>query len=190
MLPARGAPNFALFQLSNCGIDDAAEMVNSSGQSHGETTLNGASAPNLRLPSVEKTAYAHLGFAMLLNSSLRRPGDSLIAESRQISALGVLAHYPVPVIAVADDGAVLFANTAFAHLLGCSCDAVTSISYEDICSVLPADETFLPVTRLGPSLMPLGQATFFVKMRRSAIPGAADSDAVAMFEELMKRLWR
>ena len=126
----------------------------------------------------------------LLDGPLRRPGDSLIAESRQISALGVLAQYPAPVIAVAHDGAVLFANTAFAHLLGCSCDAVTSISYEDICSVLPTDETLFAVTRQGPSLMPLSQVTFFAKMRRSAIPSAADSDAVAMFEELMERLWR
>ena len=69
-------------------------------------------------------------------------------------------------------------------------DAVTSISYEDICSVLPTDETLFAVTRQGPSLMPLSQVTFFAKMRRSAIPSAADSDAVAMFEELMERLWR
>jgi hypothetical protein len=36
--------------------------------------------------------------------------------------------------------------------------------------------------------MPLGRATVFVKMRKSAIIGAADSDAVAMFEELIERL--
>ena len=129
---------------------------------------------------------------MLLGDSSWLPGDSLIAESRQISALGVLEQCPVPVIAVADDGAVLFANTVFAHLLGYSCDAVTSMSYEDICSVLPSDETLFAFTRLGQntvgSLMPLGRATVFVKMRKSAIIGAADSDAVAMFEELIERL--
>jgi len=86
----------------------------------------------------------------------------------------------------------LFANTAFAEVLGCSCDAVTSISYEDICSVLPTDETLFAATRLCPdaigSLLQLGQATIFVKMRRSAILSGADSDAVELFEGLMKRL--
>src|SRR5712672_3455774 len=110
---------------------------------------------------------------MALGAPVQWPGDSLIAESRQISALRVLVRHPVPVIAVADDGVVLFANTAFAEVLGCSCDAVTSISYEDICSVLPTDETLFAVTRLCPdtigSLLQLGHATLFVKMRRSAI---------------------
>jgi hypothetical protein len=53
---------------------------------------------------------------MVLDASSPWPGDS----------------YPVPAIAVADDGAVLVANAAFAEELGCSRDAVTSISYNDI----------------------------------------------------------
>lgn len=69
---------------------------------------------------------------MLECSRFRRPSDSPIAESCQTPALPVLEQYPVPAIAVADDGAVLFANTAFARVFGCSRDAVTSMSYEDI----------------------------------------------------------
>jgi nitrogen-specific signal transduction histidine kinase len=119
-------------------------------------------------------------------------GDSLIAESSQESAVGVLEECPVPVIAVADDGAVLFANTAFAHLLGHSCEALTAISYRDICSALPADETLFAVTRLGAkaieSLMQSGQATVFIKIRKSATLSGVDSDAGAMFKELMERL--
>jgi hypothetical protein len=129
---------------------------------------------------------------MALGAALRWPGDSLISESRRRSVLRVLVQHPVPVIAVADGGAVLLANRAFAEVLGCSCDAVTSISYEDICSVLPIDETLFAVTRLCPdtigSLLQLGHATLFVKMRRSAILSGADSDAVELFEGLMKRL--
>jgi hypothetical protein len=132
---------------------------------------------------------------MLLDDPLRRPGDSLIVESRQTSALGVLEQCPVPVIAVADDGAVLFASAAFAHLLGCSCDALTCMSYEDICSLLPTDETLFAVTRLGPNgfvgrLVLSSQATVFVKIRKSATLSAADPDAVAMFKELTEHLSR
>jgi PAS domain-containing protein len=131
---------------------------------------------------------------MLLGDPFAAAGDSLIAESRQVSALGMLEQCPVPVVAVADDGAVLFANTAFAHLLGYSCEALTSISHADICSALPADETLFAVTRLGPkaigSLTQSSQATVFIKIRKSATLSAADSDAVAMFKELMERLSR
>jgi hypothetical protein len=70
----------------------------------------------------------------------------------------------------------------------------TPLSYADICSALPTDEPLFAVTRLGPkaigSLMQSGQATVFVKMRKSATLNAADSDAAAMFKELMERLSR
>jgi PAS domain-containing protein len=131
---------------------------------------------------------------MVLGGPSRRPGDSLIAESRQITALGVLERCPVPVVAVAHDGAVLFANAAFARSFGYSCDALALMSYEDICSVLPPGETLFAVTRLGPnaikSLMLSGQATVFIKMRRSATLSAADPDAKAMFETLAEHLAR
>jgi hypothetical protein len=130
---------------------------------------------------------------MLLGDPSRRQAVP-ITESRQVSALGMLEQCPVPVVAVADDGGVLFANTAFAHLLGYSCEALTSISYEDICSALPTDGTLFAVTRLGSkaigSLMQSGQATVFIKIRTSATLNAADSDAAAMFKELMERLSR
>ena len=132
---------------------------------------------------------------MLLSQTSQRATDSLLAETRQISALVVLEQCPVPVIAVADDGAVLFASAAFAHLLGCSCDALTCMSYDDICSLLPTDETLFAVTRLGPNafvgrLMLSSQATVFAKMRKSATLNDADPDAIAMFEELTEHLSR
>jgi hypothetical protein len=95
---------------------------------------------------------------------------------------------------VANDGAVVFANTAFADLLGCSCAAITSMRYEDICSFLPPDETLFAVTRLGPDtigcLLQMSQATLFIKMRSSAIVGGADSGPITRFEGLLERLSR
>ena len=124
---------------------------------------------------------------------MTRPADSRNAESPQTSVLGVLEQCPIPLIAAAD-GAVLFANTAFAHLLGYSREAITSRSYEDICSFLPPDETLFAITRLGSHLFgrlhPLGQATVFVKMLRSAIVNDADSDAVTLVKGLGERLSR
>jgi nitrogen-specific signal transduction histidine kinase len=131
---------------------------------------------------------------MLAGGPPRRPGTSLGAEPPRMTPLRTLAQHPVPVVAVADDGAIVFANTAFADVLSCSCEAVASMSCEDICCFLPPDETLVAVARLGPNtigrLLQLGEATLFVKMRRSAILSAADSGPVTLFEGLMKRLSR
>lgn len=131
---------------------------------------------------------------MLSGGPLHQSGDSPSADPRRMSALRVLTRHPVPVIAVADDGVVVFANTAFADVLSCSCDAVTSMSYEDICSFLPSDEILVAVTRATRrhhwARAALGEATLFVKMRRSATVGAADSGPVTLFEGLMERLSR
>jgi PAS domain S-box-containing protein len=121
-----------------------------------------------------------------------RTGDSRLAEPIQTPALLVLEQYPVPAIALADDGAILFANTAFAAILGCSRDAVTSMSYKDVFSALPTGETLFAVAHLradtiGNSLH-LGGSTFFAKMSKSAIARGADLCAIATFEELMARL--
>ena len=115
-----------------------------------------------------------------------------MAESCQIPVLRALEQYPIAAVAVADDGAVLFANTAFAEVLGCSCDAVTSMSYADISCALPTDEALFAVTRLCPNTLgsspQSGRATCFVKMRKLAIANGAASVAITAFEELMDRL--
>ena len=91
---------------------------------------------------------------------------------------------------VADDGAVLFANTAFTEVLGCSCDAVTSMTYDAISAALPSDETLFALTRLSPAALSSspqsGPATCFIKICKSAKFGGADSLAVAMLKELLE----
>jgi hypothetical protein len=68
------------------------------------------------------------------------------------------------------------------------------MTYQDICSFLPADETLFAVTRLSPDaiggLLQLGEATLFAKMRRSAIVSVADPGSITLFEGLVERLSR
>jgi PAS domain S-box-containing protein len=124
----------------------------------------------------------------------RRASGSPMPESRQSRVPSVLEQCPVPAVALAADGAVLFANSAFSEILGCSCDAVASMSYEDIISALPAEETLFAVARLradtiGGFSYPDG-STFFAKMRKSAVMHGADPVAIVTFEELSQRLSR
>jgi hypothetical protein len=122
----------------------------------------------------------------------RWPSHSQVAESCQIPVLRALEEYPIAAVAVADDGAVLFANSAFVEVLGCSSDAVTSMSYADIFCALPTDETLFAVTRLCPNTLgsspQSGRATCFVKMRKLAVRNGAASVAITLFEELLERL--
>jgi hypothetical protein len=115
-----------------------------------------------------------------------------VAGLCQIPVLRGLEQYPIAAVAVADDGAVLFANSAFAEVLGCSFDAVISMSYTDISCALPVDETLFAVSRLCPNTLgsPVhpGGATCFVKMRKLAISNGAASVAITVFERLMEQL--
>lgn len=131
---------------------------------------------------------------MPADASLPRPGASLGAPPAEMTALRVLTEHPVPLLAVARDGAVVFANKAFADVLSCSCDAVTTISYADICSLLPPDETLFAVTQLSPDtirrVLQLANATLFVKIRRSAIVSAAATGPITRLEGQLERLSR
>jgi PAS domain-containing protein len=126
----------------------------------------------------------------------RRPSwelrDSPMAEPPATPALLVLEQYPVPAIALAQGGAVLFANTAFAEILGCSPDAVTALTYDDIVAALPPEETLFDVARLHAdaitSLQHLDGSRFLVKMSKSARLHGADGIAIATFEQLVERL--
>lgn len=122
----------------------------------------------------------------------RRASDSPAVEPYRKPALPALERIPVPAIALADDGAVLFANTAFAEILGCSRDALISMSYEEIFYALPSEETLFGVARLRAEtigdLQHLDGSTIFAKMSKSAVMRRAGPAASATFDQLMEQL--
>ena len=124
--------------------------------------------------------------------SSRRASGSPLVHPREASTLLLLEQFPVPVIALAEDGAILFANTVFAKILGCSRDAVISMSYEEIFYVLPPEETLFAVARLRADttegLQHLDGSTIFAKMSKSARIRGADSSVIATFDQLLERL--
>jgi PAS domain-containing protein len=117
-----------------------------------------------------------------------------MVEPPQQRALPALERIPVPTIALADDGAVLFANTAFAEVLGCSRHAITSMSYEQIFYALPSEETLFGVARLRADsfadLQHLDGSMIFAKMSKAAVMRRAGPVAMTTFSELMERLSR
>lgn len=149
--------------------------------------------PSVTGAYVGETAHVQLSEPMSEICHSRRATNSPTVEPRRTPALPALERIPVPAIALADDGAVLFANMAFAEILGCSREAITSMSYEEVFYALPTEETLFGVARLRADtgdLQHLDGSTIFAKMSKMAVMRRAGPVAVASIDELMERLSR
>ncbi|MFN3007751.1 PAS domain S-box protein [Mycolicibacterium wolinskyi] len=116
-----------------------------------------------------------------------------MALLRQMPALVVLERFPVPVLAIAADGAILFANSAFAEMVGHSADAVNAMKFADIFHSLPADESAVSVVRahadLIVELVHRDGSIVRARMSKSALLRGDDPVALATFQDLTERLW-
>jgi PAS domain S-box-containing protein len=119
--------------------------------------------------------------------------DSPNAILQELPALLALDRLPVPALALASDGAVLFANTAFAAILGRSRESMTSMRYEDIFSVPPRERRFVAGAHLHADtfveLLHIEGWTVPAKMSKSATRRGDDSVTLATFEDLTEQLW-
>lgn len=113
---------------------------------------------------------------------------------KQLPALVVLERIPVPVLAIADDGSILFTNTAFAHMVGCDPEEVLALRFHEIFHQAPESESsLLPfVHALANMVVELAHKDGSVVralMSRSAVMRADDKFALAAFQDLTEQLW-
>jgi PAS domain S-box-containing protein len=112
---------------------------------------------------------------------------------KQLPALVVLERVPVPVLAIAHDGGILFTNTAFAEMLGCEPDEILSLRFEQIFHQTAASESLLSaVHALANMVVELAHKDGSVVralMSRSAVRRADDQFALAVFQDLTEQLW-
>jgi PAS domain S-box-containing protein len=120
-------------------------------------------------------------------------GQSPMTALKQLPALVVLERFPVPVLAIAHDGSILFTNTAFAAMVGCEPDEVLSLRFEQIFHQAPASESLLStVHALANMVVELAHKDGSVVralMSRSAVRRADDQFALAVFQDLTEQLW-
>jgi PAS domain S-box-containing protein len=125
----------------------------------------------------------------------REPGQSPISILKQLPALVVLERIPVPVLAIAQDGAVLFANTAFSEMVGRDPEEVLSLQFDDVFHLPPTTESETPlsvVQALGNMVVELAHqdgSSVRALMSRSALIRADDNIALATFQDLTEQLW-
>jgi PAS domain-containing protein len=88
---------------------------------------------------VERRRNGHTG---------QTPMDTL----KQLPALVVLERIPVPVLAIAQDGAVVFANSAFSEMVGRAPVEVLSLKFDEIFHLPPTRESAVSVVKVAGEL--------------------------------------
>jgi PAS domain S-box-containing protein len=119
-------------------------------------------------------------------------GQSPMATLKQMPALVVLERIPVPVLAIAHDGRILFTNSAFADMVGCERDEVLSSRFDQVILQHPAVESLSVVHALANMVVELAHKDGSVVralMRTSALTRADDKFALATFQDLTQQLW-
>ena len=94
---------------------------------------------------------------------------------QQMPALVMLERLPVPVLAVAEDGTILFANAAFGSMLDYPVPDVLAMNFRDLFQTPPGDDSAVSVVR--------------AMLSRSALLRGDDPVALATFQDLTERLW-
>ena len=116
-----------------------------------------------------------------------------MALLKKLPALVVLERFPVPVVAIAEDGIILFANEAFGDMLGYSADAVRALKFREIFHTLPAEESAVSVVRahadLIVELLHEDGSIVRARMSKSALLRGDDPVALATFQDVTERLW-
>jgi PAS domain S-box-containing protein len=120
-------------------------------------------------------------------------GQSPMTTLRQLPALVVLERIPVPMLAIGDDGAIPFANTAFAEMMGYAPDEVLSLRVEQIFAEASDAEPALAVVHTFANLVVAlahnDGSTVRALMSKSALRRCDDRVALATFYDLTEQLW-
>jgi PAS domain-containing protein len=120
------------------------------------------------------------------------PGDSPMDILTRLPAVVVLERIPVPSLAMGQDGIILFANKAFAEMVGYQQDRLAGSDFAEIFHTVPAEMTALSsVDALANVVLELQHCegwTVRARMSKSALV-RHDDPVLMTFENLTEQLW-
>jgi PAS domain S-box-containing protein len=120
-------------------------------------------------------------------------GDSPMDILTRLPAVVVLERIPVPSLAMARDGIILFANTAFAEMVGYRPDSLAGLAFPEVFHTVPAALCALSgVDALANLVVELRHCegwTVRARMSKSALMRRDDPVVLVTFENLTERLW-
>jgi len=121
------------------------------------------------------------------------PSDSPTDILMRLPAVVVLERIPVPSLAMARDGIILFANTAFAQMVGYQLDGLAGLAFPEIFHTVPAEVAALSgVDALANLVVQLRHSegwTVQARMSKSALMRRDDPLVLVTFDDLTERLW-
>jgi PAS domain S-box-containing protein len=116
-----------------------------------------------------------------------------LAVLNEMPALVVLERFPVPVLAIAEDGTIVFANSAFAEMLGYSPEEMLSLRFHQVFHGATADRSAMTVVRehadLVVELVHRDASIRQARMSKSALVREDDPVALAAFQDVTEKLW-
>ncbi len=163
-----------------------------------EMVTSAPSMPNARLLSEDSHGHPHDGAGMGGGQRVERrrtggSGDSPMDILTRLPAVVVLERVPVPSLAMARDGIILFANTAFAEMVGYRRDSLAGLAFPETFHTVPAALCALSgVDALSNLVVELRHCegwTVRARMSKSALMRRDDPVVLVTFENLTERLW-
>jgi PAS domain S-box-containing protein len=122
-----------------------------------------------------------------------RSGDSPTDLLAQLPAVVMLERITVPTLAMARDGIILFANTAFAEMVGYQRDSLAGLAFPEVFHTVPAALCALSgVDALANLVLELRHRegwTVRARMSKSALRRRDDPIVLVTFENLTESLW-
>jgi PAS domain-containing protein len=120
-------------------------------------------------------------------------GDSPTDILTRLPALVVLERLPVPTLAMARDGIILFANTAFAEMVGYDQDELAGLASPEVFHTVPAGGVALSgvdaVANVVVELRHCEGWTVRARMSKSALMRHDDPIMLVTFDNLTEQLW-
>jgi PAS domain S-box-containing protein len=153
---------------------------------------------NARLLGEGSESHPHAGAGVDANGWVERrsyggSGDSPADILTQLPAVVVLERIPVPSLAMARDGTILFANTAFAEMVGHEQERLAGLAFAEVFHTVPAALSAISgVDALANLVVELQHCEGWMvraRMSKSALMRSDDSVVLVTFENLTERLW-
>jgi PAS domain S-box-containing protein len=153
---------------------------------------------NARLLGEGSESHPHVGAGVDANGWVERrsyggSGDSPADILTQLPAVVVLERIPVPSLAMARDGTILFANTAFAEMVGHEQERLAGLAFAEVFHTVPAALSAISgVDALANLVVELQHCEGWMvraRMSKSALMRSDDSVVLVTFENLTERLW-
>ena len=155
--------------------------------------MSNAPSPVGGLPDYSRDGPLMNGDRRVERRRSRGPGDSPMANLSRLPAAVALERLPVPTLAMSRDGIILFANTAFAEMVGYEQDGLAGSAFPEIFDTVPAGAAALAgvdaVANLVVQLRHREGWTVRARMGNSAMMRAEDSIVLVTFDNLTERLW-